>query len=117
MRHWSKDIILRIADGDCLGGLKLDGVCSDWHCQSKVEYFARTPTSYFAAIDFPIFFRIEPRGSMTTSSIRNFSLTMPKHWLARATGCLFSKAKTDIHSDGNRLPSALNIVMAVLKAE
>jgi hypothetical protein len=40
-----------------------------------------------------------------------------KHWLARATGCLFSKAKTDIHSDGNRLPSALNIVMAVLKAE
>jgi len=47
------------------------------HCQRKVEYFARTPTSYFAAIDFPRFFQIDPRGSMTTSSIQNFPLTMP----------------------------------------
>ena len=39
------------------------------HCQSKVEYFARTPTSYFAAIDFPRFFWIDPWGSMTTYSI------------------------------------------------
>jgi hypothetical protein len=26
------------------------------HCQRKVEYFARTLISYFAAIDFPRFF-------------------------------------------------------------
>jgi hypothetical protein len=53
------------------------------HCQRKVEYFARTPTSYFAAIDFPRFFQIDPRGSMTTSSIQNFPLTMPRTLLFR----------------------------------
>ncbi len=29
------------------------------HCQRKVEYFALTPTSYFAAIDFLRFFRFD----------------------------------------------------------
>ncbi len=29
------------------------------HCQRQVEYIARTPTSYFAAIDFPRFFRFD----------------------------------------------------------
>ena len=48
------------------------------HCQRKVEYFARTPNSYFAAIDFPRFFRIDPSGSTATSSIQNFPLTIPK---------------------------------------
>ena len=63
------------------------GVCWDFHshalkrhCQRKVEYFARTPTSYFAAIDFPRFFRVDPRDSTTTSSIQYFPLTMPQDW-------------------------------------
>ena len=45
--------------------------------EKKVEYFARTPASYFAAIDFPRLFRIDPSDSTTTSNIQNFPLTMP----------------------------------------
>jgi hypothetical protein len=56
-----------------------------WNCQRKVEYFARTPTSYFAAIDFPRLFRIDPSGSTATSSIQNLPLTMASQ-VAKAPG-------------------------------
>ena len=40
-----------------------------WHCQRKINYFARMPNWHFAAIDIPRFFRIDPSGSTATSSI------------------------------------------------
>jgi hypothetical protein len=47
------------------------------HCQRKIDYFARTSDSYFAAIDFSRFFLINLSGSTATSNIQNFALTLP----------------------------------------
>jgi hypothetical protein len=39
------------------------------HCQSKFVYFAEMSEPDFAAIDFPVFFRVDLSGSMAAPSI------------------------------------------------
>jgi hypothetical protein len=39
------------------------------HCQRKIDYFACALNWQFAAIDISRFFRIDPSGSIATSSI------------------------------------------------
>jgi hypothetical protein len=46
-------------------------------CQSKFDYSARAPDSYFATIDFPRFFRFDLGGCTAISGVQNFALTVP----------------------------------------
>jgi hypothetical protein len=53
-----------------LGAVTLDvSGASQRHCQSKFVYFAKMSEPDFAAIDFPVFFRVDLSGSMAATSI------------------------------------------------